>query len=477
MIRSSRSRLAAMLAASALLVAACGGDDETTSTTAATGETEAPEATDAPGATDAPAGTDAPDATEAPGTTAAEGGEAWTVNVDDCADPDAATAAIEGTIKIGSVMPLTGGPAAAFAPVAEGLQLYVDYANAQGLVPDYTLELTIEDDQYNKDLTPGATEKLLQDDEVNLFAGMIGSPNIAAVRDLLNEECVPQLASNTGSPLWGDVENYPWTTGQLVPYTAEARIYAAQMKELYPDGATVAMFYVNNEFGKVYYDAFTAIAPDYGLEIVEEQTIEATDGNPPTAQLTSIANAAPDVIMAIPLGAGCPTFLKELANVKAQNAGWEPQVFQTNTCAARLFLQALAGDAGIGTITSSNGKDIGDPANAEDPGVKAFLEAFAAAGLASDLTTTAAGWAVGEATVNIINAAIESGTLSRQSIIEAARNLEYTPSLGRDGVVYKMNGVDDAYAFESLQVLQWNGTTFDELGDVITEFEGTTTFE
>jgi hypothetical protein len=67
--------------------------------------------------------------------------------------------------------------------------------------------------------------------------------------------------------------------------------------------------------------------------------------------------------------------------------------------------------------------------------------------------------------------------LSRQSVIEAARSLKFTPSLDREGVAYEMNGADDAYAFESLQVLQWNGTTFDEIGDLVSEFEGTTEYE
>ena len=33
--------------------------------------------------------------------------------------------------------------------------------------------------------------------------------------------------------------------------------------------------------------------------------------------------------------------------------------------------------------------------------------------------------------------------LTQASIINAARNFEYTPSMGRDGVVYKMNGEED----------------------------------
>jgi hypothetical protein len=75
--------------------------------------------------------------------------------------------------------------------------------------------------------------------------------------------------------------------------------------------------------------------------------------------------------------------------------------------------------------------------------------------------------------VAILNAALKTGTLSRKSIIEAARTLTYTPSLARPGVEYKMNGEKDAFAFQTLQVLQWNGATqtFTEIGDPITQFE------
>ena len=102
--------------------------------------------------------------------------------------------------------------------------------------------------------------------------------------------------------------------------------------------------------------------------------------------------------------------------------------------------------------TSNNLLDSDDPKNASAPGVKAFLDAYAAAGLAGDPAVTQAGWNVGEATVAILNAALKTGTLSRKSIIEAARNLTFTPSTGRPGVQYKMNGADDPYAFQTLQV-------------------------
>jgi ABC-type branched-subunit amino acid transport system substrate-binding protein len=319
MIRSRRARLFAVPFAGLLVLAACGSDSGGSSST------EAP-ATEAPGseapASEAPA-SEAP-ASEAPTTEAAP--EGFIADTEACTDPEAAEAPIEGTVKIGSSMPLSGGPAVAFKPVADGFKLYMDKVNAEGLLPGLQIETTIEDDQYVAANTTAAVEKLIDQTGVNMFSGIIGSPNNLAVRDLLNEECYPQLNALTGYPGWGDFEHYPWTTGALVPYNVETAVYVDTMKSLFPQGAKVALYYVNNEFGQAYVDAFKELAAAANLEIVDEQTIEAADSNPPTAQITSIASKKPDVIMAVPLGAQCPAFLKEVTNAKAANAGWAPAV-------------------------------------------------------------------------------------------------------------------------------------------------------
>ena len=79
--------------------------------------------------------------------------EGWTVDTEDCSDPDRANAPIEGTIRIGSAMPLSGGAAAAaFEPAAPGLEAYINYANENDLVPGYELELT----DRRRPVRPGA---------------------------------------------------------------------------------------------------------------------------------------------------------------------------------------------------------------------------------------------------------------------------------------------------------------------------------
>jgi len=420
--------------------------------------------------TSTPASTATPSGGSSPVTSGAETSSGWTIDTSSCPDRTRVDAPITGTVTIGSVAPLSGGPAAAFGPVKDGFVAYINYASSHSLLPGYILTADVGDDRYDPGQTPGVVDKLITDG-ADLFAGIIGTPNNLAVRDTLNKECIPQLEALTGSPSWGQIGDYPWTTGASVPYDIEASIYATKISELAP-GAKVALFYVNSEFGKAYADQFKKKAADFGLQVVDEHTIDATVTDPPVAQVAHIAAATPDAIIASPLGLQCPAFLNALADAKTRAAWWAPMVFLTNTCASKLFL-GLAGTAGDGVYTSSNLLDANDPKNADQPGVKAFLEAYAAAQLAGDPGMAEVGWNAGEATVAILNAALKTGTLSRKSIIEAARTLTFTPSLARPSVKYKMAGKADPFAFQSLQVLQWSASsqTFADIGDSITDFE------
>jgi branched-chain amino acid transport system substrate-binding protein len=459
MLRARRSPVLGIALSGLLVLAACGDDDDGTAESDGTTTTAAPDGTD---------------------TTAAEEPSegAFAIDTSDCPD-ESVDEPIEGTVRIGTTMPLSGGAAAAaFAPVAEGLQDYIQYANDNELVPGYTLELTVEDDQFNSNLTTPAIEGLIDNTGVHLFTGMIGTANNQAVRDLLNEECYPQLFANSGSPIWGDVENYPWTTGVLIPYNTETAVYVEDIAAQFPDGATAAVFHVNSEFGDAYQQAFSELAPDAGIDIVDEQTIENADSNPPTAQVGSIASQQPDVILAVPLGGQCPTFLSEVANAKAANPGWEPRIYITATCASTLLL-TISGAAADGIFTVVAGKDANDPANESDPDVSAYREAITALGFPADgdFATAAAGWTVGELTVEVLIRAAESEDgLTRASIINAARSQDYEYSLARDGVAFTMNGAEDPYGAESMQVVQYNADThtYTDIGELVTSFEGQT---
>jgi branched-chain amino acid transport system substrate-binding protein len=460
-------KLTVFAATGTLLFAACGGSDDPvtstgTETSTETDTTEAPESTE-PDTTEAStdtesATTEATDGTD-PATTDGEepvaSGEGFAVDVSTCEDPDAATAVIEDTIKIGTSIPLSGGPAVLFAPFGEGQQAYIDYYNAEfGGVNGQELELIVKDDQYTADLTVSNIEELVFDEEVDLIAGVIGSPNNLAIQEDLNAQCIPQLNASTGAPNWGDVGNNPWTTGLLVPYAVESQVWAATAAE---QGATTAgLFYVNNEFGQAYAEAFTAAAEAEGIEIVAEETIEAADSGAPSGQVTNLVAAAPDTILAVPLGAQCIAFMTEIGNQKAANPDFAPSIYQTATCANPIFYGAVANGGSDGIYTSANLKDVNNPDLASDEGVQAYLAAFAATGSDADPGgIAAAGWESMEVTVKAIQVAADAGNLSREGIINAARNINYSSPLLLDGLTYSMNA-DDGYMSEGTQLETWS---------------------
>jgi hypothetical protein len=165
--------------------------------------------------------------------------------------------------------------------------------------------------------------------------------------------------------------------------------------------------------------------------------------------------------------------LTEVANAKAANTGWTPNIFLTNTCASSLIL-AGAGDAADGLFTSNNLVDVNDPAIASKPAVAEYIAFMTAQGNKDIVTTASAGWHVAEVTVAILKLANDSAEgLTRASIMNAARNYSLVPSLARDGVTMKMDGEVDAFQAESLQVVQYDfaSGTFKDIGSLISEFE------
>jgi branched-chain amino acid transport system substrate-binding protein len=460
----------AFAAAAALALAACGSDDDSSSSTEAPAGTDAPVSTDAPESTEAPAGTDAPDTTDTTETTEGASGAAYVIDTEACDDPGAATAPID-VLKIGTSLPLSGAPAAIFKPLAAGQQAYVDYFNAEfGGLDGTPVELIVKDDEYAADKTKVNVDELVFDDQVTMLVGVVGTANNLAVQPDMNAQCIPQIWSASGASEFGNIDEYPWTTGLLVPYTIEARLWADHVAEEFGEGATVGLFYVNTEFGLAYVDAFTELAAEKGIEIVTEQTIDVSDEGAPSGQMTNLVQANPDAILAVPSGRQCSAFMTELGNSKAANPDFDPQVYMTATCANPIFYDVLVSNGGSdGVYTSSNAKFALSPEYADDEAVQTFLEAMATyepetnAGDQSAL----AGWLSMELALYAAQQAIEAGDYSRAGIMNAVRNIDYTPALVVDGITTSMNA-EDAFFAEGTQLVQWSGDskTFVAAGEV-----------
>jgi hypothetical protein len=305
---------------------------------------------------------------------------------------------------------------------------------------------------------------------VFVTAGILGTPQNLAVRDTLNEECVPHLFPSTGAPEWGDAENYPWTvSGGVIPYNAEARAWAEYLTETFPDGAEVVALQMDNEFGSAYEDWLRHYLEDTNIELT---TIEkhAPDAPDIRNQMTTLAATDADVAIAMTTSGYCTQFMKAF-----EGSDWQPTRLISGTCKTGILFQGAGGGATDSLILAAS-KEITDGSYDADPEAVKIRDGLAqyAPGAPASVSLVAIGWLYGEVLRDVLLRAEDlDGGLTRPNVILAARSTDYQPSMLYDGIRLKMDGLDDTYLLEAGRIEKWNGTTFEKVTEIY-DFEGET---
>jgi branched-chain amino acid transport system substrate-binding protein len=126
-------------------------------------------------------------------------------------------------IKIGQTMPYSG-PASSYATIGNVMTAYFNKINSEGGINGRKVTLLSQDDGFVSSKTVEVTRRLVEQDEVLLIAGSLGTAPNAAIQKYLNIKKVPQLFISTGATRWGDPENFPWTMGWQPSYQIEGGI-------------------------------------------------------------------------------------------------------------------------------------------------------------------------------------------------------------------------------------------------------------
>ena len=449
MKRTTLRTIAAALAVFGLVAASCGDDDDTTE----------PSATTAPDGSNETSAPDDGDALSAIG-----------IDLDDCGGSyDPVEGVSDTEILVGQSVPKSG-PAATFALLTAGMNGYFAYANAElDGVNGRQIRLIDLDDGYEPARTAQNVDELLNEG-VFVTAGILGTPQNLAVRDTLNEECVPHLFPSTGAPEWGDAENYPWTVGgAVIPYNVEARAWAEYLTETFPNGAKVVALQMDNEFGESYEDWLRHYLEDTNIELT---TIEKHDPTAPDIrnQMTTLAATDADVAIAMTTSGYCTQFMKSF-----EGSDWQPTRLVSGTCKTGILFQGAGGGA-TGSLILAASKEITDGSYDADPEASKIREGLAkyAPGAPANVSLVAIGWLYGELLRDVLLRADDlDGGLTRPNVLVAARATDYPPSLLYDGIRLHMDGLDDTYLLEAGRIEKWNGTTFEKVTDIY-DYEGET---
>ena len=373
------------------------------------------------------------------------------------------------TVLVGGTVPLTG-QAAAFGTVAPGAKAYFEYVNAHGGVAGgRKIKYIVLDDKYSSNETPAKARELVEQDNVFLTFGDLGTPNNLAVRDYYNQQKVPQIQVFTGSDHWGnDYDQYKWTMGWQPDYGAESIVYSKWIKQNAAD-AKIAILYQNDDYGLDYVKGFKqGLGSDYDKMVIKTATYATNDPVDMSSQVNQLKASGATWFYVV----ATPNYAKNAVE-NAIKSGWNPKFIMNNVAGSastwRATVKGLGSSAGIdGMVSTSYLKDPLDTARyGSDAGVKLFKDvmtqfggALASPPCPSDGSDAfcVAGMASAYTLVWVLNKAQKDGQLTRQHVMDiecCQLRINDDPLLLPGMVVYTSK--TDHFPIRQLQVQTWQG--------------------
>ena len=178
-------------------------------------------------------------------------------------------------IRIGQTLPYSG-PASGFGIIGRAQEAYFEKINTEGGINGRKVKFISLDDAYSPPKTVEQTRKLVEQEEVLLMFGSLGTATNNAVHRYLNGKKVPQLFVLSGATKWADPKNFRWTMPGMAAYQSEGVVYAKHILRTKPD-AKIAILSQNDDFGRDYVAGFKrGLGDKAATMIVSEATYETS---------------------------------------------------------------------------------------------------------------------------------------------------------------------------------------------------------
>ncbi|MBF0471051.1 MAG: ABC transporter substrate-binding protein [Gammaproteobacteria bacterium] len=241
------------------------------------------------------------------------------------------------TIKIGSFLAVTGGASFLGDPELKTLQLYVERINAAGGVNDKQLELIHYDTAGNPKKAVNFVKRLIKKDGVDIIIGGSTSGTSMAVIPTVEEEQIPFISLAGSVKIIDPVKKWVFK----MPHTdrmAAARIYADMNKR---GIKKIALISGNGGFGSSGREQSLQLAPEYGIDVVVDESYGAKDTDM-TAQLSKVRGSGAEAILNFGFGTGPAIVTKNVRQL-----GITLPLYQSHGVASKKYIE-LAGEAAEG---------------------------------------------------------------------------------------------------------------------------------
>jgi ABC-type branched-subunit amino acid transport system substrate-binding protein len=320
-------------------------------------------------------------------------------------------------IKIGQTMPYSG-PASSFSLLGKAEAAYFAKVNDEGGINGRKIKLISLDDGYSPPRTVEQTRRLVEQEEVLLIFGSVGSAGASAVHKFMNAMKVPHLFLATVAAKWDDPKHYPWTLAYPPAPKVDAHLYARYLLKHYPH-ARIGILYQNDDYGRDYLKALRdGLGEKQAAMIVAEVSYEASD---PTidSQLVTLKSGGADTLFTFANPKAAAQAIRKVGDMS-----WKPLYFINYSVASVETVLKPAGlDKSIGIISAQYTKDPSDPQWNDDIETKryfAWMKKYYPEGDRADLYNVS-GYNYAHAIVHVVEQCGDE--LTRENVMKQATSL------------------------------------------------------
>lgn len=215
-------------------------------------------------------------------------------------------ATAEEPIKIGAFFDLSGPAAFIGTPTKLVAEMVVEKINKEGGINGRPLALVIGDTEGDPTRALMVAKRLVEQENVVALIGPTRTDTGMAVKKYLEEKQVPTVMTVGGDPvIWeGEIGGKNFGTARWIFKSPQRSSVAVQKVYQYLKAKKVkkiALITASDGFGRDGKGWLSKLAPDYGLEVVADESFGVRDADM-TTQLTKIKNTDAQVIICWTIG-------------------------------------------------------------------------------------------------------------------------------------------------------------------------------
>ncbi|CAN7368682.1 ABC transporter substrate-binding protein [Variovorax sp. LjRoot290] len=266
----------------------------------------------------------------------------------------------QNTIKIVNIVELSGGGATAGTNFKNGVELAVKEINASGGILGKKIESSTSDTQSNPGVAKGLTQKAVDNEVFAIFGPVFSGSIMVSMAESRRAE-IPNFTGGEAASITQQGNKYIFRTSftQTTAMPKVARYIDQQLK-----AKTLAMIYVNNDFGKGGLDSMKKALAATPVKIAAEISTEPGQIDFSAAVLRAKQSNA-DALFAYSNEEESARLLREL-----RKQGWTKPIIGETTLTGQKVID-LAGEAANGAIAH-----VGLTVDAPNPAIRAFRAKF-----------------------------------------------------------------------------------------------------